>query len=396
MDKIIKELGLDDTLNKKHFKEKRYNKIWLEIPHEEDYNVMADLMDLPTTKSGYKHLFCIVDLYTLEFDCEPVKNKTSQTVLDAMLECFKRNYVKKPYASLNTDGGSEFKSVFHKWVYDQNIYHKYGSPYRHKQQSVVESLNRQIAKLLMLYLNQMSKKTQKEYTDWDTFLPNVRKSLNEYRQGLFKRLTEKYKSYSLIDQNIETTPKFNVGQVVHYKLDYPENALLDKQSSPKWREGDFRYSETTREIVQIIYMNSKPWYRYLLDQKPNISFSEYELLPADSKYSTFKVKDIIGKKIEKKIKYYLIWWKSELKRNATWEPEQQLLADGLEDYIKRYEDEQKDKLAKDRQKLKDKLLKERERALRNEEKEIEVEKPKPNINVSELHTGRVLRSGKTY
>jgi hypothetical protein len=396
MDKIIKELGLDDTLNRKHFKEKVYNKIWLEIPHEEDYNLMADLMDLPTTSSGYKHLFCIVDLYTLEFDCEPVKNKTSQTVLDAMLECFKRKYVKKPYASLNTDGGSEFKSVFHKWVYDQNIYHKYGSPYRHKQQSVVESLNRQIAKLLMLYLNKMSKKTQKEYTDWYMFLPNVRSSLNEYRQGLFKMLTNKYKSYSLIDQNIETTPKFNVGQVVHYKLDYPENSLLDKQSSAKWREGDQRYSETTREIVQIIYMNSKPWYRYKLLGIPNISFSEYELIPANSKYSTFKVRDIIGKKIEKKIKYYLVWWQKELKKNATWEPEQQLLQDGLEDYIKRYEDEQKEKLAKDRQKLKDKQLKERERALRNEEKEVEVEKPKPNINVSELHTGRVLRSGKTY
>lgn len=392
MDKIIKELGLDDTLNKKHFKEKAYNKIWLEIPHQEDYNLMADLMDLPTTKSGYKHLFCIVDLYTLEFDCEPVKNKTAQTVLDAMLQCFKRQYVKKPYASINTDGGSEFKSVFHKWVYDQNIYHKYGSPYRHRQQSVIESLNRQIGKLLILYLNQMTKRTGKEYTDWDAFLPEVRKVLNNYRQDLFNKLTKKYKNYSLVQQKIETKPKFVVGQVVHYKLDYPENAQLDKQSSARFREGDYRWSSDVRKIISVVYMNSKPWYRYMLEGKPNISYSEYELIPASQNFSTFKVKDIIGKKIEKKVKYYLVWWQKELKKDATWESEKQLIEDGLQDYIKRFEDEQKEKLAKERQKIRDKQLKEYEKEEEARKKQQEAQaSPKPTSS-----TGRITRSGKTY
>lgn len=395
MDSIIKELGLDNKLTKNHFRPKSYNKVWLEIPHEEDYNQMADIMDLPTTKSGYKALFCIVDLYTLEFDCEPLKNKTSEHVLEAMKNCFKRQYLNIPYASINTDGGSEFKSVFHKWVFDQNIYHKVGMPHRHKQQSVIESLNRQIAKLLMLYLNQMSKKTQTEYSNWDEFLPQVRKVLNEYRRGLFKQLQKKYKDYKLINQNIDTLPKFNVGQVVHFKLDYPENAVLDKQASAKFREGDQKFSSITRKIVQIVYMNSKPFYRYILDGMPKVSFSEYELLPSESKYSTYKVKDIIDKKTEKKIKYYKVWWQSELKRDATWEPESQLLQDGLKDYIDRYEDEQKEKLAKERQKIKDKQLKDYEKSL-NQNKPVEKPVEKPKVNVSELTTGRVTRSGKTY
>ena len=46
-----------------------------------------------------------------------------------MLEIFKRgDYVTKPCASTNTDGGSEFKSVFHKWICDENISHKMAGP----------------------------------------------------------------------------------------------------------------------------------------------------------------------------------------------------------------------------------------------------------------------------
>jgi hypothetical protein len=405
MDEVLKKLRLDNTLNKNHFRQKRYNKIFLEVPHFEDFNLMADLIEMPETKkTNYKYIFVIVDLYSLEFDAEPVKTKQSSEVLSAMLKIFKRGeYVKKPYASINTDGGSEFKSVFHKWIYDENIYHKMAGPYRHKQQSVVESLNRQIVKLLFLYLNQKTTENNGEnYTNWEEFLPEVVKTLNEYRQEhLFKKYVKKYKDYNIINQEVPA-PKFKVGQVVHFKLDYPENQNMEKQATAKFREGDRRYSGEVRKIVHIIMMNTQPYWRYLLEGKPNISYSEYELIPASVNYSTYKVKRIIDKKVQKKVVYYLVWWLHELKKDATWETEQALIEDGLSDYIEEYKQETNRKNNELRQKIKKKQLKDYEKSLGKTKKVGFVEEPEQEQQPQQQqqqpkeYEGRTTRSGKKY
>lgn len=352
MKSIIEKLNLDDRLNKNYSYQKKFNKVWLEIPHEKDYNEMADLIEFVKSPSGFKYLFVIVDLYTLKFDCEPIKAKSSKDVLDAMLKCFQRNYVKKPFASISTDGGTEFKSVFHKWVFDQNIYHKEGVPYRHKQQSVVESVNNQITRLVMLYINKKSKELKKEFTNWVEVIPDIRKYLNEYRENIFKSKVKRYKDYNIVNQNITTKPKFHIGQMVHYKLDYPENFNMEKQATPTFRNGDYRYSTVVRKITKVIFMNSYPYYRYMLEHLPNVSFSEYELLPSEQNYSTYKVKKIIDKKIEKRKTFYLIWWLGYKKSESTWEPEKQLIEDGLKDNIDEFNKEYNENLQKQRDKLK--------------------------------------------
>lgn len=344
MKALLEKLNLNDTLNKTYKTQKKFNKVWLEIPHKEDYNLMCDLVEFVKTPQNYKYLFTIVDLYTLDFDCEPLKSKTPDDVLDAMKKCFKRNYVEKPYASISTDGGNEFKGIFHKWVYDENIYHKVGLPYRHKQQSVIESLNNQITKIIMLYINKKSKENGKEFTNWVEIIPDVRKELNTYRNKIFENRVKKFKDYDIINQEIKNRPKFKIGDIVHFKLDYPENFNMEKQTTPQFRNGDYRYSQTVRKIVKVIFMNSYPFYRYMLEGLPNVSFSEYELLPSDKKESTFKVKSIIGKKQENKIKYYLVWWENLKRSESSWEPEQQLLEDGMDEYIKEFEKNYRKKL----------------------------------------------------
>ena len=81
-------------------------------------------------------------------------------------------------------------------------------------------------------------------------------------------------------------------------------------------------------------MNDKPYYRYILSGLKNVSYSETELMKSKEKTEKFKVKKIIGSKIENKKKYYLVWWKGYLKKDATWELEDNLIEDGLEEYIK--------------------------------------------------------------
>ena len=103
---------IDDTLYKKIFKAKDFNKIFYQIPHEEKFNFMADLLFLPKTPNGYNYLLVVTDTYNSKFDIEPIKNKEAQLVLNALLKIFKRKYLNKPKASISTDASTEFKEVF--------------------------------------------------------------------------------------------------------------------------------------------------------------------------------------------------------------------------------------------------------------------------------------------
>ena len=382
MNKILKKLNIDNKLTKNHEQQKVFNKVWLETRHEEDYNFMADLIEFVKSPEGYKYLLVVVDLYTLEFDIEPLKNKTPNDTLEGLKKMFKRRYLNAPKASISTDGGTEFKGVFHKWFWDQNLYHKVGAPYRHKQQSVVESLNNQITKIIMLYINFKSQESGEEYTNWVSILDLVRYELNNARQIIFNQKKKKYKDYSLINQNITKRPKFYKGQVVHYRLDYPENFNMQKQATPNFRNGDFRFSQEVRKITKTLHMNSYPWYRYMLEGINNRSFSEYDLLPSDKNYSTFKVKRIIGDEKRGKQKYYLVWFEGELKKQASWQPEKALLEDGLKDHIDDYiknRDEARDKqLTKAKDKRSDLLNKKIERDKQKELRDIEKKKLQEN------------------
>ena len=55
--------------------------------------MMCDLLHLPTTKYRYKYLVVIVDLWSNNFDIEPIRNKTPDDVLKAMKKILSREYI---------------------------------------------------------------------------------------------------------------------------------------------------------------------------------------------------------------------------------------------------------------------------------------------------------------
>ena len=118
--------------------------------------------------------------------------------------------------------------------------------------------------------------------------------------------------------------------MVHQKLDYPENALGHAQPTSNFRAGDYRYSAIPKMINRVLYFNDPPYYRYLLDGIPNASYSEFELIPSKFKETKYKINKILDKKIAKitKILFNMVVWIFE---QSTWEPEQQLIEDGLQD-----------------------------------------------------------------
>ncbi len=293
---------------------------------------------LPTTKQKFRYLLVCVDLATDEFDIEPMKNKEATTTLKALEAMFKRDHINKPKYSLATDSGSEFKSVFHKWLYDQNIYHKVALPNRHTQMANVEALNKQLGRLLNGYMNGKEEASGKPYNEWTDVLGTIRTDLNDHREKpTYSPFTHQYPIFSAKEK-----PKYKVGDTVYRQSDVPLNALGNKQPTNNYRMGDYRFEKIPKKITKIIYMSGNPPYRYMLEGLSQVSYTEAQLLPAKAEETETKyiVKEIIGKKIMKKKIHYLIWWKGEKKDQATWEPKDNLIEDGftseIEDYDKHH------------------------------------------------------------
>lgn len=328
---VLKDVGINEFYTKADTKQK-YNKFVTAVIPEEDFNFMSDLIEMPTTKAGFKWLLVVLDLGTNEFDIEEMKNKESKTTLDSFKRVVKRGILSLPEISLKTDGGTEFKGVFEKYLEDLGIMHKTAKAYRKQQMGPVEGLNKTVARLLMTYLNDKSVELGKDYNEWTDILDVVGEEVNKYRKRDLSKLKE-YQDKRYFNPEEAGEPEFNIGDYVHYKVDRPVDIRGNPINDSKFRAGDRIFSLETRKIDDILCYPSKPFYRYKLHDMKNVSYSASELKKSEQSDDYYIIRKIIGMKVVKKKKYYLCWWKGEVKKDATWESEEQLLEDDMQDYI---------------------------------------------------------------
>ena len=315
MQHIIQQLGIDERFTRPVRKPKVFTKVKDNIPPMEDYNFMADLLMLPND-GGYKYLLVVVDLWTDEFDIEPLRTKTPKEVLKAMKKMFGRPHINKPYATMATDGGGEFKGVFSKYLYDESIYHKTARAGRHTQMGNVERLNRTLARLFNGYMNKKEMETGEVYRGWRDVLTEVRQMLNDYRRK--PPLNPFDYEYSL--PNLTRKPKFKVGDIVYVQLDIPESATGKKQNTHTFREGDFRYDTTPRKVNAVYVYGGHIPYRYGVSGIRNVAYTGRQLVEADEDEEEFEVKSIIKhREVEDGDIEFLVWWKGYPKAEATWE-----------------------------------------------------------------------------
>ena len=329
---LLKTLKIDETFSKRFPAEKKFNKVKDNIPHIKYYNYMCDLLYLPEDVEKYKYLLVCVDLATNKFDVEPLTERTSKAVLEAFKNMFEREYIKKPYASVRTDAGTEFQGDFNKYLKNENILHRVAMPGRHKQVANVESLNRTLGRLINGYMNTKERTKATIDKDWIDCLPIIRKELNEIRaipEGnifLDNYTAPQYKP-----------AKFNIGDFVHYKLSEPESAIGLKQKIKKFREGDNRASLFPKKIVRIFEYSLG--HRYQLEGMKNVSFGENELMKDIKKIGDKKIiEDLIDKKTVKGVRYWLVKWDGLPKKEASWEKEVNIY-DDTHLMMKRYNDE---------------------------------------------------------
>jgi len=330
MESIIKKLKLNDEFTKNTPKQKVFNKVKNDVPPIKNYNFQADILYLPTTKEGYKYLLVCIDLASNRFDIEPLKTKDSKATLEAFKNMFKRSYIKQPKVSLRTDNGTEFNNEFDKFLQKNNIFHSVSLPYRHKQLANVESLNKQLALLFNLYMNTREIESGEQYSEWTDILKSVRRLLNKHRKIELPKIKDWIDNNTILPiLNNTEKPKFKVGNIVHQKLEIPKNALNNKQSTHNFRMGDYRYDRTPKKIIKIIDMPDKPFFRYILEGMPNVSYCDNELIKAkpSEKETKYEIERLIEKHTIKKKVYYLVKWKGYTIKDATYEPEEKLIID---------------------------------------------------------------------
>ena len=344
---LYEDIGATETTLLKHNnrRTKKYNKVKNNIPAIEDYNFMCDLLFLPKTKKGFRYLFVIADLASDEFDIEPIKDKNPSTTLKAMQTIFKRKHLNIPYASLKTDNGNEFKSVFHNYLVKHNILHKVALTGRHRDVSVVENLNGTLGKILNTYMNSKEVETGKPFKEWTDIVDIIRERLNKIRKIDNLKPNKYYEPF-----NPETKKaKFKIGDMVHRHLDEPRNALNEKMSGSVFRRGDYVYDPVPRQVEQTLYFAGDVNYRYIISDFPNTAFAEWELIKSDAIEQSNEIKQIRDKKYNRREKmyYYKIHYFGEKVAQADWMSRNDLIDDigeeKLEEFIKIYDDKQKKK-----------------------------------------------------
>jgi hypothetical protein len=336
LDALLQKLKIDNTLTKPIYY--KFPTVKEHIFPKSGYNYQCDTLMLPITKAGFRYLLVMVDLWSNYIDIEPVKDKQAETMLQAMKTIFKRDYLKKPEATLKTDQGTEFKQKFDQYLFDNSILHLTSLPDRHKQMANVESLNKILGQLFMTYLTNKSHELGHDYNDWTDIVDTVRTELNN-----IKNHPKDLNPRTHIPPEISTNePKYNLGDFVYRRLEKPLNKFGDKYHNSKFRAGDNRFDiNQPRKIVNIVaYKNS---WRYIINDFPNVSYDEAELMPAKETEEKYTILKIIGKKIINKKIHYLVYWKGYKKSEATYEPQDNLLEDGAAEFIQEYEDEQKNK-----------------------------------------------------
>jgi hypothetical protein len=196
--------------------------------------------------NGYKYLLVVVDAYDSKCDAEPLKERTSRAISEAFEKIYQRGILQIP-DTIQFDSGTEFKgetAVLLKKDFKASI--KYALPNRHRQNSLVERKNREIAETILKFQAEKELGKNKTVKGWVKYLPSLITAINKHselrkRRKLTGKVLYTNKSKDLIPLHSK----------VRRILDYPIDAT-GKRIGNVFRGGDIRWNKTPQTVEKII------------------------------------------------------------------------------------------------------------------------------------------------
>lgn len=270
-----------------------------------------DLLFLPQD-GKYKYLLVAVDVATRSSDFEPVADKKSSTIVDALKKIYSRQYLNMPYM-FQVDDGSEFKDDFKKYVNKHNRGVRTAQTARHRQQAVVEKWNQFIGKALTYRMLVKEIETGKRNTEWTQYLPRLRKFMN----AKFKKKPKEVPLDAPVCKG-SSCDLLDVGTVVHVALDKPR-AIGNTSITERFRTGDLRWSDPA--VIDDVLLTPGLPPLYVIEGYPNVAYTKNQLLIArnqtkpELEEDEFEIYRFRGKRTRRRKVEYLIEYKGYPKRS---------------------------------------------------------------------------------
>ena len=245
----------------------------------------ADLLYLPhdtVKRKTYKYALTIVDVATRYKEAEPLMNKTSYQVSEAIKRIYRRSALSWPNI-LKIDPGKEFLGEFNTLMKEKKVKVQRGGVGLHRAQGIVERFNRTLAERLFghQYAQELLNPTERSRL-WVERLPQVIKALNNEETRLISTVKDEpltpTKAMQLKNiKQLSSSPahkekQLNVNSVVRY-LYQPgelEEDSRKRATDPIWSVDTYRLDKITTDPNQ-------PTLYYLKDG-PKRSFVRQELL----------------------------------------------------------------------------------------------------------------------
>lgn len=313
---------------------------------EPDITQQADLLFMPNDE-GNKYMLVVIDIGSRKVDAEPLKDKTSETVLSAFKNIYKRKTLNIP-KRMEVDDGSEFKGVVKKFFTEKKVFVRVAKPGRHRQQGLVERMNQTIAKALFKRMAAQELLTDETSREWVEDLPKLIKLLNSYAA---KRKKQKEPTAPVCKG--DSCSLLLPGTKVRAIMEQPRDPVTNKLLPGKFRSTDLRWDPKERVIRQIVIKPGFPP-MYLLDGNVGknkiepITYTKNQLqtIDANELYPTKEVirgkptQYIISKLLDRKNIngriFFKVLWRGFPESDATWELRKDLLVDQPK-MVKEYE-----------------------------------------------------------
>lgn len=301
----------------------------------------ADVLYLPDD-NGYKYCLVVVDVATSKADAEPMKDRNSADVLEAIKKIYNRNILDLP-EHLTVDSGSEFKKDFFDFFKSKRISVKKALPGRHRQVAMVERKNQVLGRVLFMRMFSQELLTGETSREWVEDLPLIVGKMNErYGHDPYTddELYKRFNPWQDLKQKM-----IPLGTRVRVMLDEPRDIEGSKLIG-KFRDTDHRWTTQIYKVIgyvldphqPILYKVDKP-----LKAHERVAYTSKQLQIVDDQEDDpdpmvirgqpgqYVVKKLLDKRKYKGKTQYLVHWKGYNKdSDHTWEDASKLPKDMIE------------------------------------------------------------------